>query len=140
MTFTESEMESSYLQTVKQRFSAVAERADQLRLNCPYRFYKMSPEAVESWLDKHFVPTELGWTEEKILELEGVLSRIIPNDYRIFLSFLGNLHHQLFGYDYDFSTGQLAFKWRWVRRKVDLRGRSIFRPVGDPISALSPDI
>ncbi|WP_415814858.1 replication initiator protein A, partial [Deinococcus marmoris] len=54
---------------------------------------------------------------------------------------LAGPHEELLrrGYLRQFSTGQLAFKWRWVRRKVDLRGRSIFRPVGDPISALSPD-
>lgn len=97
-------MTSFDLLDIENRFLKLRDRALAVKENCPYRFFGMSDDQVDNWLDKHFFPRELCWTEENINDLGLKLGRLVPEDYKIFLRVLGNLHGRLFGYDYDLRS------------------------------------
>lgn len=92
------------LNLIERRFAAVAERAEALRQQCPYRFYGMNDDQISNWLDSYFIPIELGWNNNSISELEKILTRDVPDDFKLFLKHLGNLHGRLFGYDVKLTT------------------------------------
>ncbi|SMB81300.1 hypothetical protein SAMN00790413_04531 [Deinococcus hopiensis KR-140] len=102
------------------RLKALAQRAEDLRRHCPYRFYSMSPEDVQTWLDRHYVPTPLGWSPDDAQRLGPLLGLPVPGDYLAFLEVLGNLHHGLFGYDNDLRTPEDYVRFRQECLEYDL--------------------
>ncbi|WP_407541355.1 SMI1/KNR4 family protein [Deinococcus radiomollis] len=95
---------ADYLQDAETAFLALAGRAETLRGNSPYRFHQMDSQSILAWLDKYYIPIELGWKQNEILKLEELLGQKIPDDYKLFLKYLGNLGKQMFGYDDDLRT------------------------------------
>lgn len=89
---------------VQMRLQALVQRAEALRARCPYRFHQVTPVGVEAWLDRYYVPRTLGWSLSDVQRLGPLLDLTVPGDYLAFLELLGNLHHQLFGYDKDLRT------------------------------------
>lgn len=80
----------------------------------------MTPDHVQAWLDRQYVPSTLGWSTHDVRRLGPLLGLDVPDDYLAFLEMLGHLAHQLFGYDEDLRTPEAYARLRQEILDLDL--------------------